>query len=68
VLSAEKCPKLCGTLPAYEGLLLKLKEYQQKHQAVSNVLEKGIEKLVEYQQETDNVPAYTLSICKCLVL
>jgi allophanate hydrolase subunit 1 len=55
VLSAEKCSKLCSILPAYERLLLKLKEYQQKYQDISNVLEKGIEKLIEYQQETDNV-------------
>jgi hypothetical protein len=69
VLSAEKCPTLCSTLPAFEGLLAKLREYQDKHDLdVFDILEDGINKLQEYQQETDNVPAYTLAICKFLSL
>jgi hypothetical protein len=31
---------------------------------VFNILEDGIEKLEEYQQETDSAPAYTVSICE----
>jgi hypothetical protein len=63
VLSSEKTPTLCGTLPAYHGLLAQLKNYQSTHGIeVFDTLEDGIEKLEQYQQETDSVPAYTLSI------
>jgi hypothetical protein len=31
---------------------------------VYNITEGGIQKLEEYQEETELVPAYTLSICK----
>ncbi len=68
MLSREKCPTICGTLPAFEALLIKLKRFQRE-QGIEfyNILEDGIEKLEEYMQDTDNVPAYTLAICKYLL-
>jgi hypothetical protein len=46
VLSAEKCSTLCSTLPAYEGLLAKLLEYQRDHGIdVFDILDDGITKL-----------------------
>ena len=69
MLSADKCPTICGSLPAYEGLLKELRKYQREQGIeLFDILEDGIEKLEEYKQETDNVPAYTLSICEYLLL
>jgi len=69
VLSADKCPTICSSLPAYEGLLKELRKYQREQGIeLFDILEDGIEKLEEYKQETDNVPAYTLSICEYLLL
>jgi len=31
---------------------------------VDNIIEVGIDKLEDYQRGTDDIPAYTLSICK----
>lgn len=62
LLSAEKCPTLYGTLPAFEGLISKLKQHKNEHEEVDYIIEDGIDKLEEYQQEIANVPAYTLSI------
>jgi hypothetical protein len=68
VLSAEKCPSICGTLYAYEGLLKELNKYQHEQGIeLYDILENGIAKLEEYKQETDNVPAYTLAICEYLL-
>ncbi|KAI0283749.1 hypothetical protein BC826DRAFT_920380, partial [Russula brevipes] len=64
ILSGEKTPTLCGTLPAFKGLLAKLKRYQMHDIEVDNIIEVGIDKLEDYQGETDDIPAYTLSICK----
>jgi hypothetical protein len=63
LLSAEKTPTLCEALPAFEGLVAKLKKYQREHDLdVYGMIQAGIQKLEEYQQETDTAPAYTLSI------
>ena len=49
----------------FEKLLLMLKKYQDEHDLeVYDMIQDGIEKLQDYQQETVNVPAYTLAISK----
>ena len=65
MLSAEKTPTLHGTLPAFEGLILQLQCLQEKEELeISDIIQEGIDKLEEYQQETKNVPAYKLAISK----
>jgi hypothetical protein len=65
ILSAEKTPTLCKTLPSFDGLLKKLKGCQHELGIdVYDIIQDGINKLEEYQQETDSVPAYTLSVSK----
>ncbi len=66
-MSAEKTPTLWGTLPAFEGLMSQLRHYQIysiDHPTAFEVIENGIKKLKEYEQETTSVPAYTLSLCE----
>jgi hypothetical protein len=46
------------------GLLSKLKICQRSDIELDNIIEVGIDKLEDYQRETDVIPAYTLSICK----
>lgn len=68
MLSAEKCPTICGTLLAYEGLLGALNKCQREQDIeLFDILEDGIAKIEEYKQETSKVPAYTLAICKYLL-
>ena len=65
LLSAEKTPTLYGTLPAFEKLLFKLRKLQNEAELEFNdIIQDGIEKLEEYQQETESVPAYKLAISK----
>ena len=65
MLSAEKIPTLYRTLPAFERLLFKLKRLQNEAELEFNdIIQDGIEKLEEYQQETESVPAYKLAISK----
>jgi hypothetical protein len=64
-LSSEKTPTLCNTLPSFDGLLTMLKRCQvDLGMDVYDIIQDGIDKLEEYQQETDSVPAYTLSVRK----
>jgi len=58
-------------LPAFQGLLTKLKEYQRNDDYdydFFGVLQSGINKLEEYEQEIEGIPAYMLAICKLFVL
>jgi hypothetical protein len=65
VLSAKKTPTLHGTIPAFEGLIFKLQSLQMEEELeISDIIQEGIDKLEEYQQETKNVPAYKLAISK----
>lgn len=64
ILSAEKTPTLWGTLPAFEALLVKLQEHALSDLDSYEIIQEGIKKLEEYQQETTNVPAYILSLCE----
>jgi hypothetical protein len=66
-LSAEKTPTLWGTLPAFEALIVKLQKYRDDDETdpeIYDIINEGIMKLKEYQQETKSAPAYILSLCK----
>ena len=63
-ISAEKTPTLWGTLPAFKALITRLQQHQRTDVAVIDIIEEGVQKLEEYEQETTTVPAYTLSLCK----
>lgn len=67
LLSAEKTPTICGTVPAFEGLIKTLREYQYKNISAIDIIKPGIKKLEDYHAETAFVPAYTLAICKFLI-
>ena len=67
LLSAEKTPTICGTIPAFEGLIRTLREYQHDNFSSFNMIQPGIEKLEDYHAKTVDVPAYTLAICKFLI-
>jgi len=64
LLSAEKTPTICGTIPAFEGLIKTLRKLQHKKFSTYNTIQPGIEKLEDYHAETAYTPAYTLAICK----
>ena len=61
MLSAEKTPTLWGTLPAFKALITKL---EQSDLTDLDIIQDGVSKLREYEQETATVPAYTLSLCE----
>ena len=65
MLSAEKTPTLYGTLPAFQRLIYKLQDLQANEDLeFYDIIQNGIQKLEEYQQETESVPAYKLAISK----
>jgi hypothetical protein len=63
-LSAEKTPTLWGTLPAFEALTVKLQDHKMSNIDTFDIIDEGIQKLEEYQQETAAAPAYILSLCE----
>ena len=73
-LSHEKTPTLCNAIPAFEALRTKWEEYQDEHPEMQHVIQPGLDKLAEYQNHIELVPAYVLAMgtlqpimCHCLI-
>ncbi|KAK7021712.1 hypothetical protein R3P38DRAFT_2367908, partial [Favolaschia claudopus] len=61
-LSAEKTPTLCNALPAFEAMIKKWEQMQDDFPEAASIIQKGIDKLNEYQDRIEDVPAYTLAM------
>jgi hypothetical protein len=63
---------LCHTLPAFEALKQKWKEYIEDNPEAASIVQEGLDKLDDYQDRTTFVPAYILSMGKltqkCFIL
>ena len=70
MLSAEKTPTLWKTLPAFQALIQKLKDHQNNHSSIDayHIIDAGINKLEEYEEEIQGISAYTVSIGKKFIL
>jgi hypothetical protein len=69
LLSFETTPTLCHAVPAYECLIHKWQELQDDEEMPAkfyDVIQAGIEKLKDYQERTDTVPAYVLAMGECV--
>lgn len=62
IMSHEKIPTLCRTLPAFYALTQKWEEYQEEHPETFDIVQKGLNKLDEYHDRADAVPAYVLAM------
>lgn len=61
-LSHEKTPTLCNTIPVFEALRTKWEEYQIAHPETQHIIQPGLDKLAEYRDRADLVPAYVLAM------
>ena len=61
-LSYEKTPTLCHAIPAFEAMLNIWGRYQQSHPETADIVENGLDKLRDYIDRLDNVPAYTIAM------
>jgi hypothetical protein len=64
VLSFEKTPTLCGTVPAFEGLRVSLERLKVEKYEASLIIQAGLDKLTNYYSQVFNNPAYLLAIGK----
>ena len=61
-LSSEKTPTLCNAFPAFKGMKRVWKEHQVEHLETSDVVQEGLNKLDDYRDRADHVPAYVLAM------
>ena len=61
-LSYEKTPTLCHAIPTFEAMLNMWGQYQQSHPETADIVENGLDKLRDYIDRLDNVPAYTIAM------
>lgn len=64
MLSAEKTPTLCGTLPAFDGLIKSLQKFQSDNISAFNIIQPGVDKLETYQAATADISAYIIATCE----
>ena len=59
---SEKVPTLCNAIPCYEALAQHWEEYQITHLEADKIIQKGLDKMAEYKNCMDLVPAYILTM------
>lgn len=64
ILSHEKIPTLCGTLPAFHALFQRWEEYIEDNPEHAQVIQQGLDKLSEYNDCAESVLAYVLAMGK----
>ena len=67
-LSYEKTPTLCHAIPAFEAMLNIWQRYQQSQPETADIVENGLDKLRDYIDRLDNVPAYTIAMGNLFIM
>lgn len=62
ILSAEKTPTLCHTIPAFEAFIQRWKELSAEQPGFRQVIAPGLEKLEDYRDRTEQTPAYVVAM------
>ena len=62
IVSHEKIPTLCHTLPAFEALKQKWSEYIEENPEVTEIVQCGLDKLNKYSEYIEDIPAYILAL------
>lgn len=63
-LSNEKTPTLGNTIPAFQALIDSWKRAQTDIPEAAAIIQKGIDKLGDYEGRLELVPANILATCK----
>ena len=61
-LSSESTPTLCDAIPSFERMLKVWEEDQIKHPETAGIVQAGIDKLEDYSERIDSIPAYVLAM------
>ncbi len=62
--SHEKIPTLHRTLPAFKAIITKWNEYAEDNPEYSSIVQEGIDKLEEYDDQAQSLPAFVLAMGK----
>lgn len=66
-LSHEKTPTLCNAFPAFEGMKQLWEDHQLEHPETYDIIQEGLNKLEEYRDRADDVPAYVFAMRKLIL-
>jgi len=62
LLGQEKTPTLCLAVPAFHAMTKRWEMQQDEYPEMDDVIQKGIDKLRQYCNLTDDTPAYALAM------
>ncbi|KAK0226755.1 hypothetical protein EDD85DRAFT_923413 [Armillaria nabsnona] len=63
LLSTEKMPCICNTIPAFEAMKTMWENKQLKFPHLADIITAGLDKLDDYRERADDVPVYFFAIC-----
>jgi hypothetical protein len=66
ILGAEKTPTLCYSIPAYSAFIKLWKDQMNGNYGWRNIIQPGLDKLEDYQDQLADSPAYVLAMGKIL--
>lgn len=55
-------PTLPYTIPSFSAFIERWRELAKKHVSWDDVIQPGLDKLLEYEQELEKTPAYVLAM------
>ena len=62
MLDAEKTPTLCHSIPAFSAFIQRWNDLAEDHPNWKPIIEPGVEKLAEYQENLSDTPAYVVAM------
>ncbi|KAL1712177.1 ribonuclease H-like domain-containing protein, partial [Schizophyllum commune] len=62
ILSGEKMPTLCNAIPSFERMARRWEQLKTELPGMACVIDHGLDKLDEYRDKTDIVPAYIVAM------
>jgi hypothetical protein len=62
MLSYEKTPSLSCAIPAFNAMKNVWMDHQVKHPESADIVQDGLDKLDDYHDRMDDVPAYVLAM------
>lgn len=68
ILSAESTPTLCYSILAFSAFIERWEELQLEEPHLHDIIEQGLNKLRDYQEELPKTPAYTVAMGKLIYI
>ena len=68
ILGAETTPTLCYSIPAFTAFIQRWNDLMADNPDWETIIQPGLDKLANYQEQLPNTPAYVVAMGKIVLL